>query len=144
MRLPFAKFESGAPLAPATACFQSGSITVAPVQDADFHILCFCEVADMRFKLEVADQLQRLYEARKEVSSSLEDLIQTSGTIISHRNSISSTEIADIGLSVAHSDLALSKAIVEIMKVKAALAAIGYEQAGGDLSTIQWDNKDYL
>lgn len=98
----------------------------------------------MRFKLEVADQLQRLYEARKEVSSSLEDLIQTSGTIISHRNSISSTEIADIGLSVAHSDLALSKAIVEIMKVKAALAAIGYEQAGGDLSTIQWDNKDYL
>jgi hypothetical protein len=98
----------------------------------------------MRFKLEIADQIQRLYEARKDVSRTLEDLINTSGGVISHRRAISKHEIDDIGLSVAHSDVALSKAIVEIMKVKAALATIGYEQAGGDLSTIQWDNEDYM
>ncbi len=87
----------------------------------------------MRFKLELAERIQRLYKAKKDVTLAIEDLILQSDNVMSHQRYVSKGEISDIGLVLAKSDVALSKAMVEVMNFKVALATMGFEQAGGEV-----------
>jgi hypothetical protein len=86
--------------------------------------------------LELAERIQRLYKAKKDVTTAIEDLILESDSVMSHQRHVTKGEISDIGLVLAKSDVALSKAMVEVMNFKVALATMGFEQAGGDMSNL--------